>query len=125
MSNDNLEAVINQMLDIRTQRAELSQADKKLKASYDELSTQALNLLEDMGVDSASLRNVANVSVSRKNIPCVKDWDAFYRFVRDNEFYHLLQKRVSIPAFEEVRENMGDVPGTEIFEDVKINLKQL
>lgn len=121
----NLQDVITQMLDLRAQRAELNQQDKKLKASYDDLAKQALDLLEDMGVDSASLRNVANVSVTRKNLPSVKDWDEFYRFIRDNEYYHLLQKRVSVPAFDEIWENMGEVPGTERFEDIKINLKQL
>ncbi len=125
MNTENLQDVITRMLDLRAQRAELNKQDKKLKGDYDDLSSQALNLLEDMGVDSASLRNVANVSVSRKNLPCVKDWDELYRFINDNGYYHLLQKRVSTAAFEELRENMGEVPGTEVFEDIKLNLKQL
>ena len=46
-------------------------------------------------------------------MPVVEDWDAFYRYIKENDAFYLLQRRPSATAFREAFQLEGDtgIPG--------------
>ncbi len=67
----------------------------------------------------------ANVSISETDVPTVKDWDLVYDYIKTNDSFYLLQKRMSAAAFRELLNLGHEVPGVEIFKDRKLNLRAL
>jgi hypothetical protein len=68
----------------------------------------------------------ATVSVSINTVASVKDWDKFYKYIRKNDAFHLLERRPASKAWrEEVEIRRGKVvPGTEGFEKRTLNLRK-
>ncbi len=67
----------------------------------------------------------ANVSISETDVPTVKDWDLVYDYIKTNDSFYLLQKRMSAAAFRELLNLGHEVPGVENFKDRKLNLRAL
>ncbi len=58
----------------------------------------------------------ARASVKEAIVAKVVNWDEFYRFIGRNKAFHLLQRRVSDPAYRELLEQRKNgVPGVEPF----------
>lgn len=68
---------------------------------------------------------VARVSVYSEDIPQVEDWDAFYAFVKKNDAFELLQRRVATTAVTERLEANQKIPGVKIFTAKKVSLNKL
>ena len=111
---DNLVALRDEK---RTKQAEIDEVDKQ----YRELEQELLEVLEAQGIDKAT---GTSATASRKvsSVCAVKDWDAFYNFIHRHKHYHLLQRRVSEPAWREIMEISKKVPGTEPFHKVSLGL---
>lgn len=56
---------------------------------------------------------LARVTVELKEVPQVKDWPAFYKYVKRHDAFDLLQRRLSKEAVE-LRLEDGDLPGVEV-----------
>ena len=119
---NDLEAISKRLIDIRQKRKLLSDQDKALSEEFAALSDQALQFMGDMGVE-ATRTSHASMSVSKQQMASVKDWDQFYQYVQEHQAFYLLQKRVSNKAYNEVLEMEGEVPGTEPFVKVTLNLR--
>ena len=74
------------------------------------------------GIDKMTGRK-ATVSISTSVVATVEDWDAFLAFVYRTKSGHLLQRRVSDPAWREMIEIKGKVPGTQPFTKKRLNLR--
>ena len=68
---------------------------------------------------------VCRASVAVKTQPRVEDWDKFYAYVKKQNAFELLQKRVSNAAVEERWEHGKEVPGVGKFNVVSISLNKL
>ena len=108
---------------------ELREKKRKLEASIKDLEGQASlieeRLMESMdkdGIDKMTGRK-ASVSISTTTVANVEDWDAFLAFVYKNKAGHLLQRRVSDPAWREMVEIKKAVPGTQPFTKKRLNLR--
>lgn len=107
----------------------LREKKRKLEASIKDLEGQASlieeRLMESMdkdGIDKMTGRK-ASVSISTTTVANVEDWDAFLAFVYKNKAGHLLQRRVSDPAWREMVEIKKAVPGTQPFTKKRLNLR--
>lgn len=56
--------------------------------------------------------------------PKVVDWDAFYRYIEQNQAYHMLERRPSRAAFRELHEAHKLVPGVEAVEYDEIRTRK-
>lgn len=67
----------------------------------------------------------ATASISETVVGRVDDWDAFHAFVRENNAFHLMQRRTSDPAVREQFQLNGAnaVPGVVPFVKRSINLR--
>lgn len=107
-----IEELIKELWDIREAKRELSQTEKDLNQRYDLAKRSLLELLNNQGLSSVKT-TIARATVIEKEVVSVTDWDAFYTFVRENNAFHLLQKRPASNACKEQKTISGEaVPGT-------------
>lgn len=95
--------IMAQMFRIRAARAELAVKEKELVAEWEAFETQLLGKLDEQGsVRVSSLQGTA--SVSEQILPLVEDWDAYYAYIKENDAWHLLQRRPAVNAYREMVE---------------------
>lgn len=116
--------MIDKMNDIREQKRVLSEQEKALSAQYDELKSEVITKLRAEDADKASGKK-ATASISENVVATIEDWDAFTKYVKRTGHFHLFQRRVSDPAFRELLEMKGAVPGLTPFTKVDIRLTAL
>jgi hypothetical protein len=100
-----------------------SELNKELKLINADIQLIEMSLLEEMG--NQKLMKVANangtVYISRQIVPQVVNWDEFYKYIQDNGYFHLLERRPSRGAFRESYELGQPVPGVDpvLFDEVR------
>ena len=112
---------IDRLYELREKRLELERRAKDLKSEEFSLRQEIIVLLGTAGLDKASGHN-ATASLKTAMMPMVTDWDLVFSYVRDNDRFDLLQKRLSTLAWRDLNEAGSLVPGTEAVEDVDISL---
>lgn len=113
---------IDRLFTIREKKRLLDAEASKLEAEYHVLEEQVMDKLEREGSSKAAGKK-AGVSITSGIVANVTDWDAFEKFVKKTGYFHLFQRRVSEPAFREVLEKKGAVPGATPFTKKKLNLR--
>lgn len=68
---------------------------------------------------------LARVTVVGKVIPQVKDWDAFYKYVKRTGQFDLMQRRLATPAVEARWEDGKEIPGVEHFNTVTVSINKV
>ena len=72
--------------------------------------------------NSGAMGLIACVERKTDTIPTIEDWDAFYKYVKRNNRFDMLQKRLANKAIEEVWESGKKVPGVKTFEKVSLSI---
>lgn len=67
----------------------------------------------------------ARVTVVMKEVPQVKDWDAFYKYVAKTKSFDLMQRRLTDAAVKERWEAGKQIPGVEVFKAVTISMNKV
>jgi hypothetical protein len=119
-----LGALIDKMSDIREVKRKVDESSKELKAQYDVLEVQLMEMLDGQDTRKGEGKK-ASASISESVQPNVVDWDSFYAYIFKNKFTHLLQRRPSAEACRELFETKGKIPGVEPFTKRTINLRNL
>lgn len=108
----NLGALIDQLYATRQQRLELTRQVDDFKTKEVMLRGDILKILEETGLAKAS-GQTATCGVTTKVEPQVTDWDQVHAWIRINNRFDLLQKRISAPAWRDLQADNTLVPGTE------------
>lgn len=116
--------MIDKMNDIREKKRALAEEEKALTAQYDELKGEVIAKLRAEDADKASGKK-ATASISENVVATIEDWDALTKYIKRTGHFHLFQRRVSDPAFRELLEMKGGVPGLTPFTKVDIRLTAL
>lgn len=119
-----LGTVIDKLDDLREVKRKLGEQIKVAEKDYNDLMAKLQDRLLKEGMDKATGKK-ATVSISRVVVANVVDWDAVYKFVKKTGNFQLFQRRISDPAFRELAEAKGGVPGLEPFTKVGLNLTSL
>lgn len=131
----NIGQLIDKLHAVREKRAELAAKDKPLEVEEKELRDTILAELAAQGTDEARSKKL-KVSVTYNTVANVKDWDAFWDFILKGKgkYNHLLQRRVSDPAYRELvslaesdkrlAKALGEA-GVEGFVTAKLNLRSI
>lgn len=75
--------------------------------------------------DSGAQGKVARISIAMKEVPQVKDWDAFWKAFKKGRDEDLVQRRLNNTAFQERIEAGKTVAGVEIFKTPTVSLNKL
>lgn len=116
--------LIDLMLEIRTQRSELSKQDKALKEQFDALELSVIQKLRDQ--DTLQGRSSsATATISETVIATIEDWNAFESYIKENDALYLLGKSPSNAAYRELLQQGEEIPGLKPFTKTSISLRRL
>lgn len=113
---------IDKVFGYRAEKAVLESQVSAIKAKIDALEEELLDDMDTAGVKKAGTK-LGTASVGSSVVANVEDWDAFLAYVYKNKYGHLLQRRVSDPAWRELNEQGKKVPGTVPFEKKRVNFR--
>lgn len=119
-----LGACADRLYELRQQRLSVQKEVDKLAAEETFLREHIINTLPKSEA-SGIAGKLARVTVVTKQVPQVKDWDAFYKFVKKTGSFDLLQRRLTDQAIKERWEAGKEVPGVEHFNAVSISLNKV
>jgi hypothetical protein len=111
------------LYDIREERLAAQRVVDAIQARENALKDHVIaNLPKSEG---GAIGKHHKVQVVTKEVPQVKDWDAFYRYVARTKGFDLLQRRLSPEAVAVRREAGKEVPGVEDFKVVTLSLTKV
>jgi hypothetical protein len=119
-----LGACADKLFELRNKR--LAEQKKVDEISAEE-SALKNHIIENLPKSEASgvAGKLARVTVVTKQIPQVKDWDAFYKYVKKTGSFDLMQKRLTDAAIKERWEAGKEVPGVEHFNAVSVSINKV
>lgn len=117
-----LGALVDQMWSLREQKRELDASIKDLEGQIADKESLIMEQMASQGLDKMS-GALASVSITTNTVAQVEDWDAFWAFIHKKKYGHLLQRRVSDPAYRELLEQGVVVPGVSPFSKQRLNLR--
>lgn len=101
MKTPTIGSLIDKLTAVRDKRRDLADKDKILAKEAEELTNTIMAQLEAQGMDKASSKK-ATASITHTTVADVKDWEKFHAFIKKTGYFHLLQRRVSDPAYREI-----------------------
>jgi hypothetical protein len=103
MSAMNAEKLAEVYVKIREARRELAKRDEELKSQLDTIAEQLLVICKDQG---ASTIRTPHGTISRRvdKHYWTSDWDSFFRFLKENEAFALMQRRINNSNMEQFLE---------------------
>lgn len=115
-------------LQIREKKQELVNQHKEKVAKIDAiLSKLEIAMLEELnsaGIESARTKAGTVYKSTQKRVG-VADWDAVLDFIRQNEFWSMLERRVNKSAVEQWETEEGSLPpGLNIHSEIKVNVRR-
>jgi len=121
MELNELGSGIDRLYELRSSRLELQREVDELKSKETEQREAILNCLALAGLSKAS-GGLATASIKRSTIPVVTDWEQVHNYIRRENRFDLLQKRISVIAWRELYQDDVLIPGTDAVEDEDLSL---
>ena len=111
----------DQMWLLREQKRNLEAQASDVEKQIAPLEQELLELMKEQGIEMGK-GSYATFTRKETIMPNPEDWDAIYRYIARNGYYHLLHKRLSEVACRELFEKNGSIPGVVPFTKVSIRL---
>jgi len=112
MNLEKLGSTIDALYALRQSRLEKQKEVDAMKAEEVAYRSTIIGMLEEAGLAKAS-GGMATAGIKTTVEPLVVDWDPVFEFIRKENRFELIQKRISAPAWRELKESGILVPGTE------------
>lgn len=107
------------------EKKRLLEADvKKVEDAIKEHETKLFETFDAQGLKSGK-GDLASISISESTEFNLEDDTEFFKYVKKNNAFHLLQRRISAPAAREIFEQKGMVPGLVPFQKRRLNIRSI
>lgn len=119
-----LGACADKLFELRNKRLEMQKTVDVVAAEETALKNY---IIENLPKSEASgvAGKLARVTVVTKQVPQVKDWDAFYKYVKKTGQFDLMQRRLTDAAIKERWEAGKEIPGVEHFNAVSVSINKV
>jgi hypothetical protein len=107
-----LSDLIDELIAIKEQRAELANLDSSLSKQVSQLEADLMHAMNSAGTMKAASEKGHSVTMSKKLHPAITDWNEFYGYVTTTNSFDLLHKRLSSTAFKDRWEAGEQIPGS-------------
>lgn len=91
---------------LRARKSDLEAEIKNLTAQLEANEEAIMLLMDEQGVTRTGV-GPYSMSISEQTVGHVEDWDAVYKYVKEHDSFHLLQRRLSNAAYKEILD-LGD-----------------
>ena len=112
---------IDALYQARAARLAMAKEVKDLQSKESLAKAQVLKLLGEAGLEKASGK-LATAGITTEDVPYIKDWDQVYAYIKENDRFDLLQKRIGVVAWRDLYKDNVLVPGTEAAVDTDLSL---
>jgi len=119
-----LGACADKLYKLRAQRYELQRKVAEIKAQETQLKEHLIRELPKSEASGIAGRS-ARAKVTSKELPQVADWGKFFAYVKRKNAFHLLQRRLSAPAIQEVWDDGKKVPGIEVYNKIDVSVTKV
>jgi hypothetical protein len=103
---------------------EMEEELEALKAKEWEIEKYIIDNFDVQAINKAG-GNVATASVNLAAHPSVKDWPKVWAWIKKNDAWDLMEKRIAKVAWRERLEAKQVVPGIEIFQKKTLHLNKI
>ena len=110
MTQTTLSNVLESFANLQARKKELELDLKTIDTEIETLTKDIMHAMDDDGVTETGNGHV-KVAIKEAQYPQVEDWDAFYAFIKRNDYLHLLQRRPAVEAYRELLTAGQVVPG--------------
>ena len=118
----NVGTLIDGLYALRAKRLETQKLVDEMKVEEQKMRGLIMMELDEMGLAKAS-GATATCGITMSIQPEIEDWEAVHKWIRDNDRFDLLQKRLSVVAWRDLISEAGVlVPGTLVTEVRDISL---
>lgn len=121
MTELTLGEAIDALYQARATRLIKAKEVKELQVLEAKAKLEVLRLLEASGLQKAS-GSLATAGIITDDVPYIKDWDLIYAYIKENDRFDLIQKRIGVLAWRDLYNDGVLVPGTEAGVDTDISL---
>lgn len=115
---DIADEILVQKLEIQKQTQALEALEEGKKKLEEELKLAA----DAAGLTSGGGKN-SKFTIDEQTLPQISDIDSFYKYIKDNNYFHLLQRRPAVKACQELWSQGSAIPGIDKFTQMKVNVK--
>lgn len=112
---DVLQQSLNALHSARQRRLELAKQLDQAVHDEQELKTLVIATMQALQLTASGTSEVS-VKIKKTDEPTVMDWQEVYKFIRENDRFDLLHKRITAAAVKEIWEAGLSVPGVSSFE---------
>lgn len=119
-----LGALIDKSFDLREKKRAAEAVVKSIEVEIEELEQPIFDAADAQGLDQARGKK-ASLSISTATVCNVLEWTELWPWIAKTKNFHLVQKRISDPAYRELLELGRKMPGTQPFEKRRLNLRSL
>jgi hypothetical protein len=117
--------LIDDLFLLREQRRKLAETDKDLRDQYSELEVRLIAAL-DLQQTSMARGRSATATLNEEELATVTDWSQVHEFIRSQNAFFLLQRRINSAAWREAAAERGEpIPGTTVFNKRSIALRRI
>lgn len=116
--------------DLATQRDVLREAKRTLETQVKELDAQLaanetdiIEIADEMGLDRFAVGKLT-FSISNQVVGNVEDWDALHAYIRENNAFYLLQRRLSNAPYKEILDSGDSLAGVVPFTKRSLNMRK-
>lgn len=122
--NDGSE-VLGSMIDIlsnlKKRKAYHQKEVDDIAVDIEKVENDIIHLMVEMKLDKAAYNGVT-IAPKEHTYAHVEDWAQLYKFIEDEHYLHLLEKRVSVTGYRELLELGRQVPGVVPFVKTKLSV---
>ena len=127
MSAHNIDDLVGKYLKLRELKKQKEEAYKQdvapVSEMMDKLEMLFLQRMNEAGLESLPTKHGTPYKTKRTSVT-VADWESSLPFIRTNELWHLLERRVSKTAVQQYVEEHGDLPpGLNWREEIVVNVR--
>jgi hypothetical protein len=116
--------------DLATQRDALREQKRGLEAQVKDIDaalagneTDIIEIADEMGLDRFAVGKLT-FSISSQVVGNVEDWDQVHEYIRENNAFYLLQRRLSNAPYKEILDSGATLPGVVPFTKRSLNMRK-
>lgn len=120
-----LKESIDEWFKLQSKRLELQAQAKEIEEAEKDLQGQFSKIMKDNRILKFEATSCIVELNEAYDVPTVRNWELFYKYIIENNAFEMLQKRISAPAVREHWDSGEHIPGVDKFPVDKIKVQRI